>query len=268
MSATRLLEQQKMAWAGQQPPPPPSLTALHFNLHLSPGSRLTCTLTFTVHSPVTSSSNSHLSPSPSSSPPPLHSIMSAAELEQFSYQLSEVQAALIKDPENQELLSLKGELEDLVSLLTASLPPTQQPTTTSSSSSSSKPKSATPSTSTPSSSTAATTSTTSSSTTPAAVAFKAGDPCSCRYSDGRWYPARITQISGSTTDPVYTVVFKGFDVPETVTSQQIRAASKWDNGADASRAAGAAGEKRKADAGGARLGDDEKERKRKKNEKG
>lgn len=175
--------------------------------------------------------------------------MSADELEQFKYQLSEVTSALQKDPSNAELLSLKGELEDLVSLLSASLPaqepapPAAKPKPTPSASSSSAAPSPAPK-----------------------PVFRAGDDCSCRYSDGRWYPARITQISGSTDDPVYTVVFKGFDVPETVTAQQIRAASKWDNGAEASRSAGAAGEKRKAEAGGGKL-DDEKERKRKKNEK-
>ncbi len=99
------------------------------------------------------------------------------------------------------------------------------------------------------------------------VQFKAGDECSCRYTDGKWYAARITQISGSADQPVYTVVYKGYDTPEVVTASDLRPSFKWDSGSGAGGGSGpAAGEKRKAAAEPSKE-DLEKERKKKKNEK-
>ncbi|GAA5972114.1 hypothetical protein JCM11641_002501 [Rhodosporidiobolus odoratus] len=199
--------------------------------------------------------------------------MDAQELETYEYQLSQIKLSLASDPANPELLSLKTELEDLIAL-TKQYIGQQQPT------------SSTPSTSTPSTSIAAPAASSSrtsgsrpsaSSSSSAAVAagssgsksktsFKPGDDCSCRFTDGKWYPARITSISGSADQPVYTVVYKGYQTPEIVTAGDIRSASKWDNGAGdaAAAAAGAGTEKRKAEASQEEL---EKERKRKKNEK-
>ncbi|GJN90257.1 hypothetical protein Rhopal_003258-T1 [Rhodotorula paludigena] len=201
--------------------------------------------------------------------------MNQEELETYEIKLS-----LAKDPGNAELLTLKSELEDLIALtrqyLGASAPsggasaPGTAATTTSVSPAT-RPASAA-STSGPSSSRAPA-SAGSSSAAGAAKApprFATGDDCSCRYSDGKWYPARITSISGSADRPVYTVVFRGYDTPEVVQAGDVRALNKWDAKEAAEReregereAAG----KRKA--GDAQLSKDEleKERKRKKNEK-
>ncbi|GAA5825060.1 hypothetical protein JCM11251_006081 [Rhodosporidiobolus azoricus] len=189
--------------------------------------------------------------------------MDAQELETYEYQLSQIKQALAADPGNEEMLTLKKEIEDLISLTKEYLGAQAAPAASTSASSATaspappaaaKPKTAASSSSAPASSSASAKST-----------FKTGDNCSCRYSDGKWYPARITHISGSADQPVYTVVYKGFDTPEVVTAQNIRAASKWDNGNEAAAAATAASEKRKADAMSKE--DTEKERKRKKNEK-
>lgn len=194
------------------------------------------------------------------------------------YQLSQIKLGLAKDPNNVEMQTLKAELEDLIALTKeylssqapAPAPAAAAASTSASSASASISASTTPRTG--SGSAAA-----SSKAKPAAasgvkVSYKPGDECSCRYSDGKWYPARITQISGSTDQPVYTVVFKGYDTPEVVTMNDIRPSNKWDSGAAGAGAGGsgtgggaAGGEKRKA--GEPTKEDLEKERKKKKNEK-
>jgi survival-of-motor-neuron-related-splicing factor 30 len=40
--------------------------------------------------------------------------------------------------------------------------------------------------------------------------------------DGRWYPARIVSVGGSATDPRYSVLFKGYDSTEILTSESLR----------------------------------------------
>lgn len=40
--------------------------------------------------------------------------------------------------------------------------------------------------------------------------------------DGRWYAARIVSVGGSSTDPKYTVLYKGYDSTEIVTSDLLR----------------------------------------------
>ncbi|GAA6028653.1 hypothetical protein JCM8097_007330 [Rhodosporidiobolus ruineniae] len=193
--------------------------------------------------------------------------MDAQELETYEYQLSQIKVSLQSDPNNQELLNLKTELEDLITLTKQYLgasTSTSTAATSSSSTASPAPSAATAAKPKPAPSAAASSSSSSAAGAKKAASFKPGDDCSCRYSDGKWYPARITQISGSTDQPVYTVVYKGYDTPEVVTAQNLRAASKWDSGAEL---AAAAGEKRKAPATELGKEDLEKERKRKKNEK-
>ena len=194
------------------------------------------------------------------------------------YQLSQIKLGLAKDPNNVEMQTLKTELEDLIALTKeylssqAAAPPAAAAASTSAASASaSTSASTTPKTS----SGPAAASAKAKSAAPAAagikVSYKPGDECSCRYSDGKWYPARITQISGSTDQPVYTVVFKGYDTPEIVTMNDIRPSNKWDSGTTGAGAGGSgagasgAGEKRKA--GEPTKEDLEKERKKKKNEK-
>ncbi|KAL7337513.1 hypothetical protein BJY59DRAFT_654566 [Rhodotorula toruloides] len=178
--------------------------------------------------------------------------MNQEELETYEYQLSQIKLSLAKDPSNAELLTLKTELEDLIQLTKEYLR-TQAGSSASASTASPAPSSAKPSSSASSSKPAASSSATSKSSQ---KAFKTGDDCSCRYTDGKWYPARITSISGSADKPVYTVVYKGYDTPEVVSANDVRPPNS---------AAAAGPEKRKA--GEMSKEELEKERKRKKNEK-
>ena len=194
------------------------------------------------------------------------------------YQLSQIKLGLAKDPNNVEMQTLKTELEDLIALTKeylSSQAPAPAAAAAASTSAASASASTSASTTPKTGSGSAAASAKAKSAAPAAsgvkVSYKPGDECSCRYSDGKWYPARITQISGSTDQPVYTVVFKGYDTPEVVTMNDIRPLNKWDSGAAGAGAGGSgagasgAGEKRKA--GEPTKEDLEKERKKKKNEK-
>ncbi|GAA5903627.1 hypothetical protein JCM5296_001373 [Sporobolomyces johnsonii] len=185
--------------------------------------------------------------------------MDAQELETYEYQLAQIKLGLAKEPTNTEYLTLKDELESLIALIKESLgaqAPAPPPAAASPAPSSAKPS--TPRSAAPSASTSR----------PASAQpkhdFKSGDDCSARYEgDGKWYPARITSISGTSDQPVYTVVFRGYDTPEIVSAKDVRPPSKW----DAATSAGGSGVGEKRKLGEPTKEDLEKERKKKKNEK-
>lgn len=58
----------------------------------------------------------------------------------------------------------------------------------------------------------------------AAVAYQVNDNVMAKWLSGDkgFYPARITSVTGSSTAPIYTVRFKGYDVVETLRSKDIR----------------------------------------------
>ncbi|QSS57780.1 hypothetical protein I7I53_12069 [Histoplasma capsulatum var. duboisii H88] len=151
-----------------------------------------------------------------------------AEVKEFKVQLEAVQSSLQVDPDNAELQGLKTELEEFISLTEQSiseLRPSPQ-----------KPKSSPP---------------------PAKEkwskenhpAYQAGyrkptvepappeepqpsPPVSLSVNDNvlaRWasgdntfYPARITSITGSSTNPIYIVSFKSYGTSETLTAKDIK----------------------------------------------
>ncbi|GAA6023006.1 hypothetical protein JCM11491_000354 [Sporobolomyces phaffii] len=177
--------------------------------------------------------------------------MDAQELETYEYQLAQLKLGLAKDPSNSEFLTLKDELESLIDLIKQSIAPAAP----------AAPPAPAPSTSARPADPA--------DAKPKRV-WKSGDECSARYTgDGKWYPARITSIAGSAEQPVYTVVFKGYDTPETVTAKDLRPASnQFGNGqtpATAGAPLGGGSEKRKA--GEPSQAELDKEKKKKKNEK-
>lgn len=199
------------------------------------------------------------------------------------YQLSQIKLGLAKDPGNTELQTLKSELEDLISLtrqfLGANAAPAPPPAASSSAaarapaaasaSASPAPRPTAPAgKASPAAGRPATLAGAPSSASAQQHKFATGDDCSCRYSDGKWYPARITSITGSADQPIYTVVYRGYDTPEVVSVGDIRPLNKWDAKEAKERDAAVAGEKRKT-MGAAELSKDdmEKERKRRKNEK-
>lgn len=118
--------------------------------------------------------------------------------------VKEIDEALKLDPGSTELTELKAELETLVDLLRKSL-----------GQSSSSAPAAGPSTAASSSKPSASSSTSASFTTGTAVLAR-------WRKDGKFYPARIASVSGSTSDPAYTVIFDIDRSTEVVRSGEIK----------------------------------------------
>ncbi|KAF7728644.1 hypothetical protein EC973_005681 [Apophysomyces ossiformis] len=131
--------------------------------------------------------------------------MSADDIESYQYQLDQVQFALSKDPDNEELKSIEQSLQELITL-SSQLEPKK--TTRS-------PRSATPST--PS------TNTSSSPVTALRThQFSVGQEVMAKWAgDGQYYRATITAIGGA--DQVFSVVFRGYQENEIVKAEDIRA---------------------------------------------
>ena len=172
--------------------------------------------------------------------------MDANELETYQVQLSQVELALTQDPTNAELTSLHTELSELIELTKAAL---AGPSSASTNATSSKKQPQNGATS-----------------MNGGKAWAAGDDCLAKYSgDDKWYPARITTVSGATNNRVYTVVFRKYNNTEQLKASEIKAIppSMLNNGWDADESSIG---KRKA-----RVEDEqtvaEKEKKKKKNEK-
>jgi survival-of-motor-neuron-related-splicing factor 30 len=162
--------------------------------------------------------------------------MSSEDLETYQVQLAQVEEALSTDPENQELSSLRSDLQELIKLTKAALAQLEAPSTSNKSESSRK-----------------------SNNNASAHMWTAGNDCLAKYSgDGQWYPARIISIGGSTENRVYSVVFKGYNNTEMVKDSEIKPLP-----ANYSIAALASSNKRKL----TKEEEEEKERKKKKNEK-
>ncbi|KAG8905654.1 hypothetical protein FRB99_008495 [Tulasnella sp. 403] len=130
-----------------------------------------------------------------------HLEMDRKELETYQVQLSQVELALVSDPSNAELTSLRSELKELISLTETAIAQAEAAAATASSS---KSKS-------------------SAANAVSSTAFAAGDDCLAKYSgDGKWYPARITSIGGAEDRRVYSVVFKGYNSTELVAAGDVK----------------------------------------------
>ncbi|KAG8629566.1 hypothetical protein KVT40_003431 [Elsinoe batatas] len=56
--------------------------------------------------------------------------------------------------------------------------------------------------------------------------YKVGETVTAKYQgDGQFYPATIVSVMGSSTAPIYTIKFKGYEGTETVRGHQIRSTS-------------------------------------------
>ena len=158
--------------------------------------------------------------------------MDKESLETYQVQLSQVELALVADPDNAELASLRSELQELINLTTTLI--------SQSAASSSKP----------------TDSSRKATTTQNSVTWSAGDECLAKYSnDGAWYPARINSVAGSAEKRIYSIVFKNYNTTEQVEASSLKPLSPNSNLLPSAK------RKAKEDE------DEEKERKRKKNEK-
>lgn len=162
--------------------------------------------------------------------------MDKADLETYQVQLSQVELALQTDSQNEQLLMLQSELSQLISLAQEAIAQSELAASSSRNGVSRKSASATP-----------------------AFAWSSGDECLSRYSgDGNWYPARVVSVGGSADNPVYSVVFRGYNTTELVKGSEIKSLP-----ANHQERAPAATNKRKL----TKVEEDEREKKKKKNEK-
>ncbi|KAF9531995.1 hypothetical protein CPB83DRAFT_848157 [Crepidotus variabilis] len=159
--------------------------------------------------------------------------MDKTDLETYQVQLSQVETALSADPDNAELASLRDELKELVGLAQAAIAQAEA-------------------------------------TAPVKEKrlpngtlihkLAAGDDCLAKYSgDGSWYPARVTSIGGYAENPVYSIVFKGYNTTELVKANEIKPMPQNYKDTTTAPAAG----KRKLN----KAEEEEREKKKKKNEK-
>ncbi|KAF3936995.1 hypothetical protein ABW19_dt0209200 [Dactylella cylindrospora] len=139
------------------------------------------------------------------------------ELKEYQLQLESVEAALKGSPENKELLDLKKELEELISL-TETVIAEQNPA----------PASPVPqTTSTNRKRPAETAAEPVSNGTAPIITYNVGDQVQARWvsGDGSLYPARITTVTGSSKNPVYIVTFTSYNTTETLSAKDIRPVS-------------------------------------------
>lgn len=149
-----------------------------------------------------------------------------AEKQQYQEQFDIVLGQLRDDPENVELKALQEELKSFIQLLQeniAELKPAQAPKTA--------PKEPSP----PPEKWSRENHPAFKKTAPAEdkekddvpVVYQVNDTVLAKWvtGDKAFYPARITSITGSSTDPIYTVKFKSYDNTETLRSRDIRPVS-------------------------------------------
>ena len=161
--------------------------------------------------------------------------MDKTDLEAYQLQLSQVELTLSSDPDNQDLASLRDELKSLIELAQSAI----------------------------AQSAASTSREPARKHAHAAYRWSAGDDCLARYStDGQWYPARITSVGGSTDNPVFSIVFKGYNTTELIKSAEIKPLPLNYKDPASLNGSGPAGKRKLS-----KVEEEEKERKKKKNEK-
>lgn len=134
------------------------------------------------------------------------------------FQLETVDSSLQVDPDNSELQSLKTELEELITLTETSIAELKPPATASKPAPSPKEswKDQVPRKSNAEP--------TEEAHPPAPTSYNVNDNVLARWvsGDGSFYPARITSITGSSSNPIYLVSFKSYATKENLTSKDIR----------------------------------------------
>ncbi|KAE8371568.1 hypothetical protein BDV26DRAFT_275797 [Aspergillus bertholletiae] len=154
-----------------------------------------------------------------------------AEVKEFKLQLETVQSSLQVDPDNTELQSLKTELEELINLTETSIAELKPPAP-----STSKPslpiKEPGPRDSYSTSQTGyrrPTVEQTEESAPPASFSINEHVLARWTSGDNSFYPARITSITGSSSNPVYLVSFKSYGTVESLTAKDLRPISGNDS---------------------------------------
>lgn len=154
-----------------------------------------------------------------------------AEVKEFKLQLETVQSSLQVDPDNTELQSLKTELEELINLTETSIAELKPATPSSSKPSYPvKEQGLRNNYSAPQTGYRKTTVEQTEESTPPA-SFSVNEHVLARWvsGDNSFYPARITSITGSSSNPVYLVSFKSYSTVESLTSKDLRPISGNDS---------------------------------------
>ncbi|KAK4109759.1 hypothetical protein N656DRAFT_770772 [Canariomyces notabilis] len=151
------------------------------------------------------------------------------ERKEYESQLELVVASLKDDPDNAELLNLKGELEQMIRLIDdsiAELKPKNEPAKA--------PSKKAPSPAPveqkwsrenhPAFKKAAPAEEKEKEKEPEIITYQVNDNVMAKWVSGDkgFYPARITSVTGSSTAPIYTVKFKSYDTVETLRAKDIR----------------------------------------------
>ncbi|KIW93232.1 uncharacterized protein Z519_05837 [Cladophialophora bantiana CBS 173.52] len=148
------------------------------------------------------------------------------EVKEYKLQLEAVQLSLQNDPDNSELQSLRQELEEVISLTESAIaelkppsapPPPAQPATPPVKEKWSKENH-------PAYQAGYRKPEVESEETSGPTTFAVNDTVSARWKsgDGGYYTARITSITGSSSDPVYIVTFKNYGNTETLKAKDIK----------------------------------------------
>ncbi|RDW74659.1 uncharacterized protein DSM5745_07321 [Aspergillus mulundensis] len=153
-----------------------------------------------------------------------------AEVKEFKLQLETVQSSLQVDPDNTELQSLKAELEELINFTETSIaelkPAAPQPYTAPTRSKGSRDDYASkPSYRAPAVDQA------DDNSNSAPASFSVNEHVLARWvsGDNSFYPARITSITGSSSNPVYIVSFKSYGTVESLTAKDLKPISNSDS---------------------------------------
>ncbi|CEJ53700.1 hypothetical protein PMG11_00049 [Penicillium brasilianum] len=151
-----------------------------------------------------------------------------AEVKEFKIQLETVQSSLQVEPDNTELQSLKTELEELITLTETAIAELKPPAPAAKPKPSTAPTqeswSSKDSVSRPSQPTLDRADEAATTAPPPAASFAVNDTVLARWvsGDNAFYPARITSITGSSSNPVYLVSFKSYATVENLTAKDIR----------------------------------------------
>lgn len=130
--------------------------------------------------------------------------MDKSELSQYQYQLDSVNLALSQDPDNQELKNLKAELIDLIALTKTYFEDQAKDETVSGAKDFGQVRYEYTET------------------------YKTGETVMARWisGDNAFYPAKITSVTGSSTNTVYTVKFLEYNTIETLPAYHVKSISE------------------------------------------
>ncbi|KAJ5780112.1 hypothetical protein N7457_005272 [Penicillium paradoxum] len=149
-----------------------------------------------------------------------------ADVKEYKHQLETVASGLQADPENQELQSLKSELEDLIALSEVEIAENKRIAPTKPA-----PKESRFNENSAQKSTEHLQETAVGNAPDIPLSFSVNDTVLARWvsGDNAFYPAKITSITGSSTNPVYLVSFKSYATVENLTAKDIRPISGTDS---------------------------------------